>query len=114
MVSLFAASVTALSQMHGEDAQGNQYAADLQPGLPGAPSEIRLGTVRARTPEEIAECRSAAAARVASAAPPAEPKQTKGKNIDARMLKVMAENVESHGWSARQWAAALRCSDGTV
>jgi hypothetical protein len=39
---------------------------------------------------------------------------TKGKNIDARMLKVMAENQESHGWSARQWADHLDCSDGTV
>ena len=38
----------------------------------------------------------------------------KGKNIDARMLKVMAENPESHGWSARDWAAHLGCSDGTV
>jgi hypothetical protein len=40
--------------------------------------------------------------------------KTEGKNIDARMLKVMAENPESHGWSARQWADHLGCSPGTV
>jgi hypothetical protein len=39
---------------------------------------------------------------------------TKGKNIDARMLKVMAENFESHGWSASKWATHLSCSPGTV
>jgi hypothetical protein len=38
----------------------------------------------------------------------------KGKNIDAQMLKIMADNVESHGWSARQWADHLVCSPGTV
>jgi len=43
-----------------------------------------------------------------------ENKKTRGKNIDAKMLKVMAENAESHGWSARQWAEHLKCSDGTV
>lgn len=41
-------------------------------------------------------------------------KKTKGKAIDARMLKVMAEKVDSWGWSARQWAEYLQCSDGTV
>lgn len=40
--------------------------------------------------------------------------QGRGKNIDAQMLKVMAEKVESHGWSAIQWANHLDCSDGTV
>ena len=38
----------------------------------------------------------------------------RGKNIDARMLKVLAENKESCGWTARTWAAHLACSDGTV
>lgn len=38
----------------------------------------------------------------------------KGKHIDARMLKVMAENPESHGWTAQQWADHLQCSAGTV
>jgi hypothetical protein len=38
----------------------------------------------------------------------------KGKHIDAQMLKVLAEKPESYGWSARQWADELKCSDGTV
>jgi hypothetical protein len=38
----------------------------------------------------------------------------KGKNIDARMLKVMAEKPESHGWSVRQWATHFGCSASTV
>ena len=42
------------------------------------------------------------------------PGKVKGKNIDARMLKVMFDNPESHGWSARQWADHLGCSDGTI
>ncbi len=38
----------------------------------------------------------------------------RGKNIDARMLKVMADNLESHGWTAAEWADHLRCSPSTV
>jgi hypothetical protein len=41
-------------------------------------------------------------------------KHTKGKGIDARMLKVLLENFESHGWSATQWANHLGCASGTV
>lgn len=41
-------------------------------------------------------------------------KGKKGKNIDAQMLKVMAENAESHGWSLREWAVHLNCARGTV
>ena len=39
---------------------------------------------------------------------------TKGKDIDAKMLKVMAENYESLDWSARKWARELRCASSTV
>lgn len=39
---------------------------------------------------------------------------TKGKNIDARMLKVFAERPESHGWTARQWAEHLGCAHSTI
>lgn len=38
----------------------------------------------------------------------------KGKDINGRMLKTIAETPESLGWSARQWADYLVCSDGTV
>jgi hypothetical protein len=41
-------------------------------------------------------------------------RQTKGKDIDAKMLKVMTEKQESWAWSARQWADHLGCSDGTI
>jgi hypothetical protein len=41
-------------------------------------------------------------------------KKTKGKNIDARMLKVLADNKESYGWSAAQWADHLKCAESTV
>lgn len=40
--------------------------------------------------------------------------KTKGKNIDARMLKVATENPESHDWDSEQWAAHLGCQAGTV
>src|SRR5262249_36082120 len=40
--------------------------------------------------------------------------KVKGAGIGASMLKAPAENPESHGWSARQWAIHLDCSDGTV
>jgi hypothetical protein len=39
---------------------------------------------------------------------------TKGKNIEAKMLKEMADNPESHGWSARKWGRRLRCSHTTI
>lgn len=45
---------------------------------------------------------------------PEQVRGTKGKNIDARMLKVMHENAESHGWSLRQWAAHLDCATSTI
>jgi hypothetical protein len=50
------------------------------------------------------------------AVPPATnaEKKTKGKNIDARMLKVLADNKESFGWSAAQWADHLKCAESTV
>lgn len=44
---------------------------------------------------------------------PAKP-AGKGKNIDARMLKQLADDHSSASWSARQWAVFLECSDGTV
>jgi hypothetical protein len=40
--------------------------------------------------------------------------KTKGKNIDARMLKKLADDPVSANWSARQWADYLHCSAGTV
>ena len=41
-------------------------------------------------------------------------KKTKGKNIDAQMIRVLQENAESASWSARQWAVHLKCSKGTI
>ena len=49
--------------------------------------------------------------------PVVEPKRigkAKGKNIDARMMKVIAETPESSGWSAREWGAHLGCSHSTI
>jgi hypothetical protein len=40
--------------------------------------------------------------------------KSRGKNIDARMLKVMAENQDSYNWTARKWSIHLQCSDGTI
>jgi hypothetical protein len=47
-------------------------------------------------------------------APEGRGRGAKGRNIDAQMLKVMAENAESHGWSAREWADYLGCAKSTV
>lgn len=44
----------------------------------------------------------------------AEKSSKKGKNIAARMLKVLAANPECVSWSSRKWADALDCSAGTV
>ena len=41
-------------------------------------------------------------------------KKSKGKNIDARMLKALADNREAFGWSARQWAQHFDCAESTV
>jgi hypothetical protein len=41
-------------------------------------------------------------------------KKSKGKNIDARMLKVLAENRRAFGWTAAQWAQHLDCAESTV
>ena len=40
--------------------------------------------------------------------------KVKGKNIDARMLKITAENPLSHGWTAKEWALHLNCAESTV
>lgn len=41
-------------------------------------------------------------------------KKTKGKNIDARMLKILSENREASGWTASVWALRLQCAESTV
>jgi hypothetical protein len=76
-----------------------------------APSGHPYPTVRTAGLAEFLSLRDAVLA-VASAGTSGG--RGKGKHIDAKMLKVMAENPESHGWSARQWADHLDCSDGTV
>jgi hypothetical protein len=46
---------------------------------------------------------------------PSKPSKVKGKNIDARMLKRLADAPAAvSGWSAREWAEYLNCSAGTV
>lgn len=46
---------------------------------------------------------------------PQKSKKTKGKNIEARMLKLfMDEPHEVASWSLRQWALALDCAESTV
>ena len=54
--------------------------------------------------------------KIEAGTPPAVPPKpaSKGKNIDARMLKVMADNLESHGWPARKWATHLNCNHSTI
>ena len=40
--------------------------------------------------------------------------KAKGKNIEARMLKLMADDLDSHDWDSEQWAQRLNCKSGTV
>jgi hypothetical protein len=40
--------------------------------------------------------------------------KVKGKDINARMLKEMAENPECLDWSSREWANRLSCAESTV
>jgi hypothetical protein len=43
------------------------------------------------------------------------PKKTKGKNIEAKMLKLLADKPhEVVCWSAAQWATALDCAESSV
>lgn len=42
------------------------------------------------------------------------PRDGRGKNIDAKMLKIMAELARSHSWTIREWAECLGCSRSTV
>jgi hypothetical protein len=41
-------------------------------------------------------------------------KRGRGKNIDAQMLKTLADNREAIGWSVRKWAEYLECHFSTV
>ena len=41
-------------------------------------------------------------------------KKTKGKNIDARMLKVLTDNRLACDWTSEQWAQHLDCAESTV
>ena len=38
----------------------------------------------------------------------------RGKNVEARMLKLVSQNTEVLDWSAQDWATRLGCSRGTV
>ncbi len=40
--------------------------------------------------------------------------KVKGKNIDAKMLQITANNRLSHGWTAKMWALHLGCAESTV
>ena len=41
-------------------------------------------------------------------------RKTKGKNIAARMMRVVSKNSEALYWTLREWADDLRCSTGTI
>jgi hypothetical protein len=45
---------------------------------------------------------------------PANARPKRGKNIDARMLKILAEDKDAFSWTARRWAERLGCSPSTV
>lgn len=45
---------------------------------------------------------------------PTKARGRKGKQIDARMLKVMVDNIDSHSWSARVWALHVDCSHSSI
>jgi hypothetical protein len=64
-----------------------------------------------RGPQHISPARPA---DPATPAPTAVGEGKKGKRIDARMLKKLADDPVSANWSARQWADYLQCSPGTV
>jgi hypothetical protein len=49
-----------------------------------------------------------------TAADPANARPKRGKNIDARMLKILAEDKDAFSWTARRWAERLGCSPSTV
>lgn len=42
------------------------------------------------------------------------PRDGRGKNIDAKMLKIMVEFPASHSWTIREWADHLECGPSTV
>lgn len=42
------------------------------------------------------------------------PRKAKGRNIEALMLKTLADNPDALHWSIRQWAAALECAVSTI
>lgn len=97
------------------------------PGMPGWTAVMRLrgldifaasaraielaGWLPAPTPQPAV---TPTAAVETSSGPSVPPGKRKGKNVEARMLKVIAEKPESLTWSASQWAQHLGCSAGTV
>lgn len=47
--------------------------------------------------------------------PPKPNGKVRGKNVNARMLEsILRLGKSCHGWTAAQWAAELKCSDGMV
>jgi hypothetical protein len=38
----------------------------------------------------------------------------KGKNVEGKMLKTMADNLESHAWTLREWATHCGCTPSTI
>lgn len=62
----------------------------------------------------IPACRETAAPSGGAAYATSEKGNGRGKNIDARMMNMISDDLTRCDWSARKWADALRCREGTV
>jgi hypothetical protein len=83
-------------------------------GHANLPGGILVASVRAIELAGLLPNPSAVAANAAPTSRPAT-KKTKGKGIEAQMLKLLHDKPhEVVGWSASQWAFALGCAASTV
>lgn len=86
------------------------YTPAFDPGLLSGENFSRPPTPSVSAPPQSEE----QAAPTAAVSIRAKTGGAKGKMIHARMLKTLSENPEAYGWTALEWAAQLKCSDGTI
>jgi hypothetical protein len=92
-----------------------EWGASHDTGLPATKIPLSLSVGIDQAVNILRGCRAGLAEPSPEVRPVQECSQnTKGKRIDERMMTMLRDRAESIGWTARQWAEALKCSHSTV
>ncbi|MFO0800081.1 MAG: hypothetical protein U0804_21650 [Gemmataceae bacterium] len=87
-------------------------AASVAPTHSAVPDHVPVETGQAEGGKPA--CRETAAPTGGAASATRGKGNGRGKNINARMMNMLLDDASRRDWSARKWADALECREGTV